>query len=268
MLLSGEGEQLLSQLRAALGGADRRAQHLLRPLVVMHHADEFEIAEHGGQQVIEVMRDAAGELADRLHLLGMAQSGLDGLALLGLGEEPRMGFGERMCALLDALLQSLVEALQRRSRELALLQVIADLVLAATRAQGGSDRRGQRRRAKRPVEQDAIAETRADREFLRRSGRAAAGSGGDQDRQIGPRRLPVQPFEEGPALAERLLVRQHRAGAAVELGAEIAKIAAPYGREPDPFEDVRHGKRVLARRGEDQNALLHRISGRTVHGLA
>ena len=36
-------------------------------------ADELEAAHHGHQQVVEIVRDAAGELADRFHLLGLEE---------------------------------------------------------------------------------------------------------------------------------------------------------------------------------------------------
>ena len=39
-------------------------------------ANEIERANDAGQKVIEVMGDAAGELADRLHLLGLPQAPL------------------------------------------------------------------------------------------------------------------------------------------------------------------------------------------------
>ena len=52
-------------------------------------------------QVVEVMRDAAGELADRLHLLRLAQLGLElqpldlaALALGDLGLEAGLGLDE------------------------------------------------------------------------------------------------------------------------------------------------------------------------------
>src|SRR3712207_7947889 len=45
---------------------------------------EVERTDDAGQQVVEVMRDAAGELADRLHLLRLAQ------LLLGLTQRLRL----------------------------------------------------------------------------------------------------------------------------------------------------------------------------------
>ena len=81
-LTSGKRQQAMGERRGAIGrgngavdepldvfvpsGVDAALQHLHRP-------------DDGRQQVVEVVRDAAGELADRLHLLRMAQR-LFGLA--------------------------------------------------------------------------------------------------------------------------------------------------------------------------------------------
>jgi hypothetical protein len=74
--------------------------------------DGLEIALDDGQQIIEIMGYAAGQLADRLHLLGLPQRLLD----------PHPG-GDLAA---DALLQRLVEMLEIRLDALARL----DLALA------------------------------------------------------------------------------------------------------------------------------------------
>ena len=56
--------------------------------------DEVEPAHHHGQQVVEIMRDAAGELADGLHLLRVAQRLLGARALLDLAQQLPVRFGE------------------------------------------------------------------------------------------------------------------------------------------------------------------------------
>jgi hypothetical protein len=43
-------------------------------------------ADHGGQQVVEVVGDAAGELADRLHFLGLGELGLEAFQFRGVDE--------------------------------------------------------------------------------------------------------------------------------------------------------------------------------------
>ena len=73
-LLAGVGEQPPGQL----GGAGRRRFGLgdpaLQPLVFLRRAlDQLQVAEDHGQQVVEVVRDAARQLTDRLHLLRLQQ---------------------------------------------------------------------------------------------------------------------------------------------------------------------------------------------------
>ena len=52
----------------------------------MAQQQEIAEADHRGQQVVEIVRDAAGELADRLHLLRLRELGLEVL-LLGRVDE-------------------------------------------------------------------------------------------------------------------------------------------------------------------------------------
>ena len=78
-----EREQLLSERHGAL----RAARHLIdcAPQFAVFRRcvtpDRFEVADDDGEQVVEVVRDAAGELADRLHLLRLPQLLLDRAAL-------------------------------------------------------------------------------------------------------------------------------------------------------------------------------------------
>ena len=73
-LLAREGEKLAHQRR--------RAQRVLMDLVdflerriarLMAHQKEFAIADDDGEQIVEIVRHAAGELAHRLHLLRLRE---------------------------------------------------------------------------------------------------------------------------------------------------------------------------------------------------
>jgi hypothetical protein len=81
-LAAREGQQLAGQGPALLG---RQAHRLDLPgqLVLLAGAplDQLDIAQDHGQQVVEVVGDAAGQLADRLHLAGVAQLLLQAPAL-------------------------------------------------------------------------------------------------------------------------------------------------------------------------------------------
>ena len=95
-LTAREGQQALGQRSGALGAAMRI---LRRPLeagrVAAGGADMalqgLQVAEDDGEQVVEVMGDAAGELADRFHLLGLAQRSFHALALRRLGRQSIVG---------------------------------------------------------------------------------------------------------------------------------------------------------------------------------
>ena len=73
-LLAAEGQQLARQRCGALGGVQdliHLRRHRRIGLDAVRH--QLRIAADRGQQVVEVVRDAAGEPADRLHLLRLAQ---------------------------------------------------------------------------------------------------------------------------------------------------------------------------------------------------
>jgi hypothetical protein len=87
-LAARERQHLVGQLGAALGGG----AHMVEPALDLAvdarggelAVEEADIAEHDGQEVVEVVRHAGGELADRLEPLHLAQRRLDALALLHL----------------------------------------------------------------------------------------------------------------------------------------------------------------------------------------
>ena len=79
-LLTAEGEQLLGEPGRALRRHLDLGGVAVRRFVGRQLLDqEFAEAEDHGQQVVEVVRDAAGQAADGLHALGMAQPVLGGL---------------------------------------------------------------------------------------------------------------------------------------------------------------------------------------------
>jgi hypothetical protein len=82
-LLATEREQLLGQLARAPPGArdllDIGAQRVLRPQAAR---DQRGVTQDHRQQVVEVVRDAAGELPDRIHLLRLAQLFFEAAAIV------------------------------------------------------------------------------------------------------------------------------------------------------------------------------------------
>ena len=81
-LLAGKGEQMLGQVGAAFGGfVDQPGDGGELGLVGDGFLQDADGAGDHGQDIVEVVRDAAGELADRVHLLRMPQLGFRGLLL-------------------------------------------------------------------------------------------------------------------------------------------------------------------------------------------
>ena len=79
-LLAGEGEQMLGQVGAAFGGfVDQLRDGGELGLIGDGFFQNADGAGDHGQDVVEVMRDATGELADRIHPLRMPQLGFRGL---------------------------------------------------------------------------------------------------------------------------------------------------------------------------------------------
>ena len=74
-MLAREGEQALHQGRGAhrglTDGAERSADAFVGRVVAA--GGQFDIADDRGQQIVEVVRDAAGQPSDRFHLLRLAQ---------------------------------------------------------------------------------------------------------------------------------------------------------------------------------------------------
>jgi len=86
-LATRKSEQPLRERGAALGASHRLRQGdphpVLRGLgpILKLAPRQLEISYHDSEQVVEVVRDAAGELADGLHLLRLAQRVLGNVAL-------------------------------------------------------------------------------------------------------------------------------------------------------------------------------------------
>ncbi len=82
-LLAGKGQQARRQRGAAIGRfADQLGDGRKRRVVLHGVGEDLDRARDHGEHVVEFVRDAAGELADRLHLLGLDELLLGG-ALLG-----------------------------------------------------------------------------------------------------------------------------------------------------------------------------------------
>ena len=139
----GEGQQAAGQG----GGAGRalhrivEVHHHLAPRAVEAAQGKVDAADDDGEHVVEVVGDAAGQLADRLHLLDLAELGLGGLALGGLCLERLVGFPQLLGALAHRLLEHL--------GALGLALGLAQRRRRSGEAPGRRSRRGRWRRRRR-----------------------------------------------------------------------------------------------------------------------
>ncbi len=118
-----ECQQPPCQLRTASGRLLDAVDQLLAALLRLRPAQHVQPADHHGQEIVEVMRDAAGELAQRLQLLLLEQPLLRLLACLDLGFEPRAEFpvlplqggvgGEQLTMVRKTLIRLLIYGLRR-----------------------------------------------------------------------------------------------------------------------------------------------------------
>ena len=72
----GESEQLPGQFFAALDRAQRHIDPGLQLIIHLPPAEHFESTLQYSQQIVEVVRDPARQLAERLHLLRLTELGL------------------------------------------------------------------------------------------------------------------------------------------------------------------------------------------------
>ncbi|GIL40858.1 hypothetical protein TMPK1_30950 [Rhodospirillales bacterium TMPK1] len=68
-----ESQQLTGEARAAFGGAQGVGDQPRRACVMHMVAHDIQRSDHRLQQIVEIVRDAAGQLSQRLHLLRLAQ---------------------------------------------------------------------------------------------------------------------------------------------------------------------------------------------------
>jgi hypothetical protein len=112
-LAAGESEELARELRGPVHGVGDRIDVALAALLRERWpAQEVGRGADDGEQVVEVVCDAPRELADRFHLLRLTKRGL--------------GLQQLRGALSDALLQGLIEPVQRFCRRPPLADVPQD----------------------------------------------------------------------------------------------------------------------------------------------
>ncbi len=185
------------------------------------------------QKVVEVVSDAAGQLADGLDLLGLPQRLLHAGALRHLGAQLVVGGLE-----LHGAGHHL--GLQRLGRPGLLAQEVADLVLAHPCADRRPNRAGQGDGLHRPLEQRDVAQLGDQLLPPGRDGGLLLAAGQDHERQVRPRRLPLDlPGQRRDVRPEQAFLRQqHRRRALVHPFQQLGQRAAGLHRQPHPGEEL------------------------------
>ena len=145
-LLAAVREQLLGQRRGPFAGAAHLLDVAAHRVVVGHLGEgEVAVARDRGQQVVEVVRDPARELADRLHLLRLAELLLEvealrlvdaergqalELAVLGVHEPVAPGDAALLAALRE---ERILELLRHRAVHHRVLEHLPHLGIALAR---------------------------------------------------------------------------------------------------------------------------------------
>ncbi len=122
-----EGQQAAGQRRGAgraFHGVGKVGHHLA-PRTVQPAPGEVDPADHHREHIVEVMGDAAGQLADRFHLLHLAKLGLGRLALDRFGLQRLVGFPQLLGALADRLFQRPAHARTRFRPHAARRRILA-----------------------------------------------------------------------------------------------------------------------------------------------
>ncbi len=115
-LAAREGQQPPRERRGAVDALIRRVEIALHVGAALREAlvQQMQAALDDGEQVVEIVRHAAGELADRFHLLALAQRFFRLFAFLHLGLEAAVGVGQHHGAILQLEIDGAQGALRRR----------------------------------------------------------------------------------------------------------------------------------------------------------
>ena len=240
-------QQLIGQLCAAFGGRAHIAEALREPAVDTRRGESFfqkaDIAEHHGQEVVEVMGNPGGELADGFEPLHLPQGGLHALALLDLGKQLAVGRRQLCGALLDVKFQLLVEP--------------PAFILSLPAAQIGLHDAHKRCGMKRPLEEGDVSERLRQPGCRRIAFEAAAMLGQQYERKVRPRGLCGHPLHHCSHIgaAGRFLGQDGNVGAPPDLLHQLREIEADVGMNSRVPPDALGNDGVAAARRENKRPL-------------
>ncbi|MGJ7544847.1 hypothetical protein [Variovorax sp. LT1R16] len=257
-LVARKGQQLSGELGTAPDGALGTRGNAEHFFVLRDACQEVEVHVDHMQQVVEVVRDAAGQPPDGLHLLHLDQRRLGAFALADLGHEPVVGTGQLARAGRDARLELGVEPLDLGPRVFELAQVQPCRVLAPSRTHGRIGGARQRLGVNRPLEHERIAQRLQQRQRLARPA-AGVARGQHDEGEVGPARLPREPGAQRcfGQLHQRFLRENGRGRAHVEVGDHRIRRRADHRRQIDLLQHPLHDSRIASAWRVDQHPPLH-----------
>ena len=200
------------------------------------------------QQVVEVVGDAARELANRFDLLRLAEHFLDPRPLRHLRAEFFVSLGERQGARLDQALEVLGRLHLGRDQR-------PDLVLSGPGSHRRLDGAGQGDRLHWPLQKRDVAELRHQLVAPSRNGRLFSAAGQHHEGKVGPCGLGRNPTGQTmQVMAEQaFLGDQHRGSPFGDLAFEFVEVCTDLRRQVDPIDELGGGAPVSAYRREDQD---------------
>ena len=207
---------------------------------------EVEAADDAGEQVIEVVGDAAGELADGFDLLRLPQGFFDVRTLVHLSAQFQVGLLQRAGALDHEGLE-LVRSL------FAGLDQGAHFILPKTPANGGQQGTGQGDALYRAFQQRNVAQDRDHALTPRADRRLSMLAGQHHERKIGPGRLLVGPVAEVLEILpeQGLFGDEHRIGIAFGALQHFSQAVTHLGLHAAAAQHIGRGRAIPADGGED-----------------
>jgi hypothetical protein len=247
------------RLRAFERDLDDLAQ--IEPLALQHHLAGGD-ARHVEQVVDQLDQLLELALHHRAHARCLRRVGGHAVEHLQAGADRR----QRVAQLVRQCGQELVlAAVCIPQRPLGLHpfgDLVADLELAAPRAQRGLHRAHHGARRRRPVEHRHVAERRQHAPRPRR--RRIALGGQHQHRHVGPLGLLAERDQQRAdvRIDQRVVGHQHGADAGVEAVGQLARAQARHGVDAGARQQLARDLGVAPRRHGDQHAFVgHRVSG-------
>ncbi|MGX1341762.1 hypothetical protein AB7M73_007022 [Bradyrhizobium japonicum] len=240
-LPAGEREKLPGQAGPALGGLDHPVHEPAATIRIGLAVEYVEATGDHHQQIVEVVRHPAGQLSDGFDLLGLPKRLLDPGTLVHLDAQLLDGFCKGPRALDHQRLELLSRLFARREQG-------PDFILAPPRAQCRLNGAGQRHWLNRPFEQRDVTEKRDNAAAPGEDGRLLAMAGQDDEGQVGPGRLALDPLcqRQGVFPEQRFLGNENGADAGCHLADEFGQTAAA-----DRFQ-VRTPKQQVRRARSEQ----------------